>query len=189
MRKFITSLLLTAILFAGGTGFGVDTAPLKGNHPPDAERLGVVGDADPTQRLAMQIHFATRNQAELGQLLAAQQNPSSPNFHKWLAPGEYARRFGPRQQDIDAVAQWLRSRGFRVDSTSGGVVDFSGSVAQAEDAFAVRIKRFGDGRSYANIDDPTIPSQFDGVIANIGGLDNMMRAVPLGPHGAPPSSR
>jgi pseudomonalisin len=190
MRKVISrySLALMPILFAIGIGYGMDTVLLKGNHPPDAERLRAVGDADPTQRLSMQIHFAARNQTELHQLLADQQNPSSPNFHKWLATGEYDRRFGPRQQDLDAVAQWLRGRGFMVDSTSRGAIDFSGTVAQAENAFAVQIKRFGDGSTYANLDDPTIPLQFDGLIANISGLDNMMRAVPVGPRRALPTS-
>jgi pseudomonalisin len=187
MRKFI-ALTLMLILFALGIGFGADTAILKGNHPPDAQRLHAIGDADPTRPLAMQIHFAPRNQAELNQLLADQQNPSSPNFHKWLKPGEYDQRFGPRQQDIEAVAQWLRSRGFTVESTSGGVIDFSGTVAQAENTFSVHIMRFGDGSTYANIDDPTIPSQFAGLIASISGLDNLMRAVPLAHPRAMPQS-
>ena len=171
-----------------GMGYGADTVQLKGDHPLDVERLHAIGDADPAQRLAMEIHFATRNQAELNQLLADQQNPSSPNFHKWLASGEYDQRFGPRQQDIDAIARWLRSLGFAVDSTGAGAINFSGSVAQAESAFSVRIKRFGDGSNYANIDDPSIPTQFGGLIASISGLDNMMRAVPVGPSRALPRS-
>src|SRR5579862_1071645 len=163
MQRFL-SLAVIFILFAGGVGYAIDGVVLKGNHPPDARRLHPVGDADPAQRLSMQIHFATRNQAELNQLLADQENPASPNFHKWLVRGEYDRRFGPRQEDVDAVAQWLRSRGFTVESTSGGVINFSGTVAMAENTFSVHIRRFGDGSTYANLDDPAIPAQFDGVI-------------------------
>ena len=184
MRMLISLALMLMVIVVSA-----DAATLKGNHPPDADRLHAVGDADPAQHLTMQIHFAVRNQAELDQLLAEQQNPSSPNFHKWLAPGEYDRRFGPRQQDVDKVAQWLRSRGFTIDSTAAGTIDFSGTVAQAEDVFAARIKRCGDGSIYANIDDPAIPSEFVGLIASIGGLDNMLRAVPLGPRYAMPPSR
>ena len=156
-------------------------AVLKGNHPREAETLPSVGDADPNQRLPMEIRFAARNQAEIDQLLADQQNPASPNFHKWLKTGEYDRRFGPSQDDIDAVAEWLRSEGFNVESTSGGVIAFSGTVAQAERALRTKIKRFGDGSTYANVTDPMIPAQLLGTIGNISGLDNMMHAVPVGP--------
>ncbi len=73
----------------------MDTVILKGNHPREAATLASVGAADPNQQLSMEISLAVRNKAELDRLLADQQNPSSPHFRQWLAPGEYNRRFGP----------------------------------------------------------------------------------------------
>ena len=169
-----------------GVGRPAQTMILKGNHPPDADTMPSIGDADPSMPLSMEIRFAPRNQAELNQLLAEQQNPSSPNYHHWLKPGEYDQRFGASQADIDAVAEWLRSEGFAVESSSGGFIRFSGTVAQAEHAFATRIERFGDGKTYANVDDPSVPVRFAGVIVDILGLDNMMHAEPVGPHRLPP---
>ncbi len=144
--------------------------------------LASVGAADPNMRLSMEITFAMRNQAELNQLLADQQNPSSPNFQKWLPTGEYNQRFGPSQADIDAVSEWLRSEGFTVESASNGMLKFSGTVAQAEHAFSTHIMRFGDGTTYGNLEDPSIPPRFDGVIAAVLGLDNMMHATPASAH-------
>jgi subtilase family serine protease len=183
----LVAIALVAITLTAG--YATDRVTLSGNHPREAETMTPVGDAYPNQRLSMEIHFATRNQAELNQLLAEQQNPASPNFHKWLKPGDFDSRFGARQSDIDAVADWLRGEGFTVESTSGGYIRFSGSVAQAERTFGTRIERFGNGSTYANVNDPSIPARFAGVIGNIGGLDNMMRAVPVGPHFAAPSHR
>jgi pseudomonalisin len=157
---------------------GGDTVLLKGNHPPEAVTLRSIGDADPNAHLSMEIRFAVRNQAELDQLLADQQNPSSPNFHNWLVSGEYNQRFGPRQADVDAVSEWLRSEGFTLEPASNGALKFSGTVARAEHAFSTRIELFGNGTTYANVDDPSIPARFDGVIAAVLGLDNMMRAAP-----------
>ena len=174
-------LAAAALLMARGLGHAADSAILRNDHPPEADTMPSVGDADPAMRLSMAIHFATRNSAALNQLLADQQNPASPEFHHWLKPGEFDNRFGATQSDLDAVAQWLTSEGFTVQSTAGGYVQFSGTVAQAEHAFATRIKRFGDGKTYANIDDPSIPNRFAGVIANISGLDNMIHAEPVGP--------
>src|SRR5271168_4027861 len=86
--------------------------------------------------------------------------------------GEYNQRFGPRQADLDAVSEWLRSEGFTVEPVSNGALKFSGTVAQAEHAFSTRIELFGNGTTYANVDDPSIPARFDCVIAAVLGLDN-----------------
>jgi len=180
LRPLAFSIAL-AVVAVVATANGADTVILAGNHPREAETLPSAGAANPSMPLTMEIHFAPRNQPEMNQLLAEQQTPGSPNFHRWLKPGEYDQRFGPRPDDIDAVAEWLRSEGFTIVSTRGGYVQFSGTVAQAERAFDTRIERFGDGATYANLNDPAIPARFAGVVSNLLGLDNMMHAEPVGP--------
>ena len=177
---FLAAIVLLSMAPGSARSADIDSAKviLKDNHPPDAAKLVSVGNADPNERLSMEIRFAVRNKAELDSLLADQQNPSSPNFHRWLPTGEYNQRFGPRPTDIDAVSEWLRSEGFTVEPASDSTVKFSGTVAQAEHAFSIRITRFGDGSIYANVDDPSIPSRFVGIVTAILGLDNMTRAVP-----------
>jgi subtilase family serine protease len=175
------ALITLMSLAVAGVGRAAEMAILKGNHPPGADTMPSIGDADPSMPLSMEIHFARRDAVQLNQLLADQQNPSSPNYHHWLKPGEFDQRFGASPADLDAVAQWLAEQGFAVQSTQGGYIRFSGTVAQAEHAFSTRIERFGDGNTYANVTDPAIPERFAGVIVNISGLDNMMHAVPVGP--------
>jgi len=43
--------------------------------------------------------------------------------------------------------------------------------------FKTRIVTYAGG-AYANVDDPSIPAPFAGIIAAISGLDNTARAVP-----------
>src|SRR5690349_16881501 len=50
-------------------------------------------------------------QADLDQLLAAQQNPSSPDYHRWLTPDDFADRFGLSTADHSRVISWLNSQG------------------------------------------------------------------------------
>jgi len=57
-------------------------------------------------------------QAELDQLLADQQNPSSTRFRQWLSPEEFGNRFGLTFRDHSQVIAWLHSEGFAIDQTS-----------------------------------------------------------------------
>jgi subtilase family serine protease len=127
----------------------------------------------------MQIRFALRHQAELDQLLADQQNPNSVHFHQWLKTGEFFRRFGPSTSEVKALETWLGSQGFTIKKKTPNSLELQGSVAQAQQAFELKIARFGDGNLYANTSDPVLPQRFVGVIGAILGMDNMVHAVPV----------
>ena len=104
---------------------------LAGNHPAETADLTAVARAD--ARLPMQVTLALRNGAALDQLLRDQQNPASPQYHRWLTPQQFRARFGPSQADVDAVAQWAASQGLQVTDTSleQRYVRFSGTVSEA----------------------------------------------------------
>src|SRR5215467_12401265 len=76
-------------------------------------------------------------QSDLGQLLQQQQDPSSPNYHKWLTPEQYADRFGVSASDAARIAEWLTSQGFVVSNTarSRGWITFTGTAEQTRNAF------------------------------------------------------
>ncbi len=142
------------------------------NHPKLAETMIAAGGLEASRTLAMSVTLALRNQAQLEQLLADQQNPSSPEYHHFLTPEEFAARFGPA--DFDSVRDWLVSEGFQVNAVNRAtrVIQFAGTVAQAEHTFAVAIQRF-DGAAFGPANDPQIPARFAGVIGHIHGLDNL----------------
>jgi subtilase family serine protease len=182
MRRVPLLLALAAtIVFFGFIALSAhadQSARLVGNHPLQAETEAITANADPGQPLTMEVRFAIRNRAELDKLLAEQQDPNSPNYHKWLATGEFDKRFGATPAQVDAVSSWLRSEGFSVVSASAQSVEFSGTVDQAQRTFSVEIAKFGNGKFFANTSDPYIPAQFVGVIGAIEGLDNMRQAIP-----------
>jgi uncharacterized protein (TIGR03437 family) len=122
------------------------------------------------------LKASSRQQAELHQLLDAQQNPGSPLYHHWLATDEFADRFGVSQSDIGAAVNWLRTQGFTVDNVarSRRWIVFSGLVRQIEGVFHTEIHRYtlaGKGH-YANATEPSIPSSLGDVVAGIEGLDD-----------------
>ena len=191
-RVLALAIGLCAIAAGGAslldTSYADDGARLVGNHPVEAETAIATGNADPNLHLEMQLRFAIRNQPALDQLLIDQQNPASPNYHKWLKTSEFYRRFGPTKADRNNVEAWLTGEGFIITHRDPGSLQFTGSVAQAQRTFEVRISRFGDGGAYANTTDPIVPGRLSGVIGAILGMDNMVHAVPV-THAPPPSSK
>lgn len=144
---------------------------LRGNTPAEATRFQELGYADPSKKLTMRITLALRNVRQLDELLARQQDRSSPQYQQWLTPEEFSSRFGPSRTDFDALSAWLRSEGFEVTSVSlqERYIGFAGTVAQVERTFATTIMTFGSGTSYSNVRDPLIPSRFTASSARSAG--------------------
>ncbi|MGO9270372.1 MAG: protease pro-enzyme activation domain-containing protein [Terriglobia bacterium] len=115
-------------------------------------------------------------QKALDQLLAQQQDPHSPLYHKWLTPEQYADRFGLSPNDIQKLTTWLQSQGFSVHNVARGRnwIVFSGTAAQAENTFQTEIHNFSvDGKTrFSNTTPASIPAALSGVVSGIRGLSN-----------------
>src|ERR1022692_1989535 len=82
-----------------------------------------LGAVDPTTKLEyvmMLMKPSAAQQADLDQLLADQQNPGSPQFHKWLTPEQYGARFGLTTSDRSKIVAWLATEGFTVNDSGRG---------------------------------------------------------------------
>jgi pseudomonalisin len=60
-----------------------------------------------------------RNGPALRALLAAQQDPASPEYRRWLSPQEFGTRFGAAPRDLKRVERWLRREGCRIKRPAG----------------------------------------------------------------------
>ena len=152
---------------------------LKGHLHPKAQSgddQGPVASAMPLPYVSLVLKRSASQEAELAQLLADQQNPSSPNYHRWLTPEEYADRFGASQDDINKITSWLRDQGLTAVSIARArnSIAFSGDAAQVESAFGVKIHhyRVNGARHFANATEPTIPAGFEAVVGSIHGLND-----------------
>jgi subtilase family serine protease len=133
----------------------------------------------PMERMILALKLAPESKARLETLLAEQQDPKSPNYHRWLTPRQFGDQFGPALADIKAVTNWLGSQGFRVEeiAPSGLTINFSGDVQTVERAFQTSIMEFDiDGRRHhGNITDPTIPTALAEVVHGIVSLHDIPR--------------
>ena len=188
-RTIFASLLLLslslaqALAAADRISLAVDDtrrATLSGNVSPRIKSGTDLGTVDPSTVLpyiTLVLKPSASQQADLNQLLAEQQDPSSPNYHRWLTPEQYADRFGVSQSDINKVSAWLGQHGLTIKSVARGrnAIIFSGTAAQIGSAFGVQIHRYnvGGDQHYANNTDPSIPAAFQGVVLAIRGLDDV----------------
>jgi subtilase family serine protease len=153
---------------------GPQTILIAGNHSPAVEKLVAAQTVSSHQILTMRIDLNPSHRDALERLLAAQQDPSSPSYHRWLEPGEFDRRFAPDPAARAAITRWLKEQGFEVaEAPNGRAINFTGTVAQAQRAFSVAIYSADDGKHYGNLADPAVPAQFASTIAFIDGLDNL----------------
>ncbi len=152
---------------------------LRGNVRPvfRAENdMGPVEGSFKLENISLMFKPTQSQQADLTALLAAQQDSSSPNYHQWLTPEQYADRFGLSQNDVNQIVTWLEAQGFQVTQTahSRTWVSFSGTAAQVEAAFQTEIHNFSlNGETYySNATAPSVPSALADVVLGIRALDN-----------------
>jgi subtilase family serine protease len=169
--------------FAVGNAFvdENDRVVLHGNVHPKARPEFDAGPTDPSlpmQRTILLLKIAPEKRAELDRLLAEQLDPSSPNFHRWLTPEEFGKRFGRSPEELATVKNWLVSRGFTVEETakSGTWINFSGTVADVERAFQANMHdyRVGGNLHHANSTDPSIPRALADLVAGPVTLHNFL---------------
>src|SRR5689334_4964226 len=156
-----------------------DRVTLHGNTHPLARAEFDRGSADaatPMNNMVLVLSLRPGAQAQLQQLLAEQQDPKSPNFHKWLTPAEFGLRFGPSDQDIADVANWLKKFGFVIEDVANSRmwVNFSGDVQKVERAFQTNIRLYEvNGKlHHANASDPTIPRALTGLVVGVASLND-----------------
>jgi len=181
-RLVICAIAVVMCVIAGSVQTDAQTVPLRGTVSPHALKLPTYGDLPATQTLPLQIWFKPRGQEQLNALLASQQDPRSPHYHKWLTPQEYASRFSVTQPEFDQVSNWLRSEGFQVTGGSplDGYIKFSGSTLIIARAFGTSVSKFSpDGSKFGILKEPRIPTQYENLVGTITGLDNLHAAKAL----------
>lgn len=149
---------------------------VSGAVQPQWDR-GEAPGSTPMTHMRLVLARSAAQQAALNRFEQELQEASSPNYHRWLTPEEFGRRFGPADADIATLTGWLESHGFEVDPVAPGHVDiaFSGTASQVEETFHTSIHAYDmRGRQfYSNTSDPEIPAALAPVIEGIAHLNTL----------------
>jgi subtilase family serine protease len=183
-----TALLITS----GSTGSSQVSSRNRIMRPVDASELALArgtvhpmaraqfdrGRTDTTKAVSATLTFrlSPMQQADMDLLLQQQQDRTSPNYHRWLTPEEYAARFGMSASDLAKVTGWLQSQGLSVDriSRDRNEVSFSGSVGQVEYALKTQFHDYAINgeQHFANATDLSFPAAFSAQVLGVRGLDD-----------------
>jgi subtilase family serine protease len=142
-----------------------------------------IGRLPATQAMRLDIVLPLRNQADLNNLLQELYDPSSSSYRHFLTVPEFTARFGPSQEDYDAVIRYAKTNGFVVvgGSRDGMDVQIEGSVASIETAFHVSMGIYQhptENRTYFAPDrEPMVDLPFP--LWHISGLDNFSIPHPM----------
>ncbi len=143
----------------------------------------LVGRLPATQSMHFDIVLALRDRPGLENFLQELYDPASPFFHQFLTPEEFTPRFGPSQDDWDALVAFAKANDFEIVSGSRDAMDLRliGTVANIEKAFHVVMGVYQDpieSRTfYAPDREPTTDLPF--ALWHISGLDNYSKPHPM----------
>jgi pro-kumamolisin-like protein/all-beta uncharacterized protein len=170
------------------------TVSLEGNRHPLARAefdAGIAAAGTRMDRMILLLQPDPTQQAALEALLAAQQNPQSPEYQHWLTPEDFGQRFGVADSDLAQLVAWLNAQGFQVEpaAASRRQIVFSGTAGQVQAAFhtEIHIYNVGGQRHIANAQDPSIPEAFAQVVAGVVSLHDF-QSKPMHQRVAPQSS-
>ncbi|HXC44135.1 MAG TPA: S53 family peptidase [Candidatus Dormibacteraeota bacterium] len=136
----------------------------------------IVGLLPGTQHIGIAIMLPLRNQEGLNDLLHKLYDRHSPSYRHYLTVQQFTERFGPTQDDYDAVIHFAQANGMTVNSTSPNrlVVDVTTTVANANKAFHVAMGIYQhptENRTfYAPNREPSVDLRVP--LWHIAGLDN-----------------
>ena len=168
-------------LLAAGLAFAAGAAPASAAPFAQIARAGGFVDRGPVpaaQKIDVAILLSYRHGAELEGLVAAQSDATSPLYHRYLRPNQFADYFSPTPRDLARVVTSLRHDGFAITKVypNRTIVDASAPAAVVARYFGTDIHRVvqaGYGERFVNVRPASAPAALRDVLAGVVGLSNI----------------
>jgi subtilase family serine protease len=165
------------MLLSRGIACGDGRRVLPGHVPGGLKSLHAIGRLPPTNRIHLSLALPLRDRDILTNLLAATYDPSSANYRHYLTPGEFARRFGPAENDYEALIQFAQTNGLEIIRRHDNrlLLHVAGQVSDVERAFQVTLRTYPHPTEPREFFAPDAEPSVDARLAvlSILGLDNL----------------
>lgn len=163
-------------------GWAAGGQALPGHVPKAVQSQRALRRLETTNVLRLSIGLPLRNQGELTNLLQELYDPSSPNYRRFLSADEFAKRFGPSEQDYQAVMEFAKANGFQVVGTHPNrmLLDVAGAVPDVERAFHLNLRVYRHPTEARDFYAPDAEPQLDlaAPVLHVSGLDNFLVPPP-----------
>jgi len=183
LSSFLTGVVMLALVLSVVC---LAQSPLLTRHTRDAVVKGqapLIGHLPATQTLRFDMVLPLSDREGLQNFLQELQDPTSPSYHQFLTPQEFTSRFGPSEENWDALVAFAKASGFQIVNGTRQERDLrlTGTVANIEKAFHVSLGVYQDpteNRTFFAVDrEPTVDLPFQ--IWHITGLDNDSKPHPM----------
>ena len=179
-------LLLAALLLVAALPASPARAALTRIGPRTTPPAGVRAQRPvaPSTRMRVTVTLRPRDPAALAAYARAVSTLGSPDYHRYLTPGAFGRRFGATAAQVDTVREALRARGLAPGAVSQGGLSISvaASAGQLERAFAVGLERValrGRASTIAPSAQPAFAAGAAAGVQSVLGLDTSVTPRPL----------
>jgi len=178
VNQRIGVILLAVAAFVSAGVVESRAAATMTRHVREATTNGqarLIGGLPGNQVLQLDVVLPLRDQAGLDAFLAALYSTSA-RYRQYLTPAEFTERFGPTQQDYDAVVKYTQDHGLSVvgGTRDGMEVQVKGTVAAIQAAFHINLLTFQHPTEnrvfYAPDREPSTDLPF--ALWHVSGLDN-----------------
>jgi len=179
----LAACVIAASVHAQPVGRSVDNAEFRAlpNHVPSwavpEHIVAAVPAEERLQSLTLVLARHADRQQAFEALLAAQQDPGSPEYHHWLSSAEIAGRFGLSQEEIDSLTHWLESEGLHVDwiAPARNFIGFGGAAGDVARVFQTELNYYDvEGeRKISLATDPLVPAEFSPLVKSVRGLSSI----------------
>lgn len=162
---------------------GSERAPVPGAHP--------IGDVPPDERLEVTVRLRPRTPLSSGPITSGQTTEDTlPQDRNYITREELAAAHGADPEDIAKVTAFAQSHGLVVVEASAErrSVVLSGTAANFSAAFEVQLQEYDSdyGTFRGRLGALTIPSELEGIVEGVFGLDDRPQAKPHYQHKSVP---
>lgn len=156
---------------------------LHGHRPAAVARLRPAERLPSTNHLRLAIGLPLRNPEALTNLLRQLSDPGSPQYRRYLTPEQFTERFGPTEQDYQAVIRFAQASGLSVTQMHPNrlLLGVDGSVADIERTFHLTLRVYPHPRETRTFFAPDADPSLDLAVPvlHIAGLDNFTKPHPM----------
>lgn len=193
MRRVAATLigLLAAVTVVAGLPASAQ-APAAGDAVASTGLVPLnLGPASPTDQVAFDLVLASRDPGASARLAQDVNDPSSPDYRRFLTAEQIGQRFGPTDASLARVREVLEGVGIEAVSMPPQRTRLSvtGAAAAVGGFLGVPIELWQDPRSgmtyHATSTPPEVPAALAGVVSAVSGLSPWLTISHISPQDAP----